>query len=65
MFINISKISSSFLEFCNFLLEDYNVVVIFGVVFGVDDYIWIFYVIDLVIIEKGMVRLEWFVRLWS
>lgn len=61
MFVNISKISSSFLEFCNVLLEDQNVVVIFGIVFGVDDYIWIFYVIDLEIIEKGMDRLEWFI----
>lgn len=62
MFINISKISSSSLEFCNSLLEDHNVAVIPGVAFGADDHIRISYATDLATIEKGMARLERFVR---
>ena len=62
---NISKISSSSLEFCNSLLEDHNVAVIPGVAFGADDHIRISYATDLATIEKGMTRLERFVRLRS
>ena len=62
MFVNISKISSSSLEFCNALLEDHNVAVIPGVAFGADDHIRISYATDLATIEKGMARLERFVR---
>lgn len=62
MFVNISKISSSSLEFCNSLLEDHNVAVIPGVAFGADDHIRISYATDLATIEKGMARLERFVR---
>ncbi|MCL2932018.1 MAG: pyridoxal phosphate-dependent aminotransferase [Trichodesmium sp. MAG_R03] len=62
IFVNISKISSSSLEFCNALLEDQNVAVIPGVAFGADDHIRISYATDLVTIEKGMDRLQQFVR---
>ena len=62
IFVNISKISSSSLEFCNALLEDQNVAVIPGVAFGADDHIRISYATDLVTIEKGMARLQQFVR---
>jgi len=62
IFVNISKVSSSSLEFCNALLEDQNVAVIPGVAFGADDHIRISYATDLATIEKGMARLEQFVR---
>ncbi|NEQ41454.1 MAG: pyridoxal phosphate-dependent aminotransferase [Okeania sp. SIO3I5] len=62
MFVNISKISDSSLEFCNALLEEQNVAVIPGVAFGADDHIRISYATDLATIEKGMARLERFVR---
>lgn len=54
--------SSSSLEFCNSLLEDHNVAVIPGVAFGADDHIRISYATDLETIEKGMDRLERFIR---
>ena len=62
MFVNISKISNSSLEFCNALLEEQNVAVIPGVAFGADDHIRISYATDLATIEKGMAKLERFVR---
>ncbi|MEM1169572.1 MAG: pyridoxal phosphate-dependent aminotransferase [Cyanobacteria bacterium P01_H01_bin.35] len=62
MFVNISKISNSSLEFCNALLQKENVAVIPGIAFGADDHIRISYATDLATIEKGMVRLERFVR---
>lgn len=62
MFVNISKISNSSLEFCNTLLEEQKVAVIPGVAFGADDHIRISYATDLTTIEKGMARLDKFVR---
>lgn len=62
MFVNISKISSSSLEFCNALLAEQNVAVIPGIAFGADDHIRISYATDLATIEKGMARLDKFVR---
>ncbi|MDJ0552931.1 MAG: pyridoxal phosphate-dependent aminotransferase [Microcoleaceae cyanobacterium MO_207.B10] len=62
MFVNISKVSNSSLEFCNALLEEQKVAVIPGVVFGADDHIRISYATDLATIEKGMARLDKFVR---
>ncbi|NEQ71614.1 MAG: pyridoxal phosphate-dependent aminotransferase [Okeania sp. SIO2C9] len=62
MFVNISKISSSSLEFCNALLVEQNVAVIPGIAFGADDHIRISYATDLATIEKGMARLDKFVR---
>lgn len=62
MFVNISKICSSSLEFCDALLEEQQVAVIPGVAFGADDHIRISYAADLATIEKGMTRLDKFVR---
>ncbi|NES88925.1 pyridoxal phosphate-dependent aminotransferase [Okeania sp. SIO2B9] len=62
MFVNISKISSSSLEFCNALLAEQNVAVIPGIAFGADDHIRISYATDLATIEKGIARLEKFVQ---
>ncbi|MGD1701775.1 pyridoxal phosphate-dependent aminotransferase [Dapis sp. BLCC M229] len=62
MFVNISKISNSSLEFCKALLEEANVAVIPGIAFGADDHIRISYATDLATIEKGMARLDKFVR---
>ncbi|NER06628.1 MAG: pyridoxal phosphate-dependent aminotransferase [Okeania sp. SIO3C4] len=62
MFVNIGKISSSSLEFCDALLVEQNVAVIPGIAFGADDHIRISYATDLATIEKGMARLEQFVR---
>ncbi|MDJ0517914.1 MAG: pyridoxal phosphate-dependent aminotransferase [Trichodesmium sp. MO_231.B1] len=62
MFVNISKISNSSLEFCQALLEEANVAVIPGIAFGADDHIRISYATDLATIEKGMARLDKFVR---
>ncbi|NET45047.1 pyridoxal phosphate-dependent aminotransferase [Okeania sp. SIO2B3] len=62
MFVNISKISSSSLEFCSALLAEQNVAVIPGIAFGADDHIRISYATDLATIEKGMGRLDKFVR---
>ena len=62
MFVNISKICSSSLEFCNALLEEEKVAVIPGIAFGADDHIRISYATDLATIEKGMARLDKFVR---
>lgn len=62
MFVNISKICSSSLEFCNALLAEQNVAVIPGIAFGADDHIRISYATDLATIEKGIARLDKFVR---
>ena len=62
MFVNISKISNSSLEFCKALLEEQNVAVIPGIAFGADDHIRISYATDLATIEKGMARLDKFLR---
>ncbi len=62
MFANISKIGCTSLEFCNALLTEQNVAVIPGIAFGADDHIRISYATDLVTIEKGMARLDKFVR---
>ncbi|NES70792.1 MAG: aminotransferase class I/II-fold pyridoxal phosphate-dependent enzyme, partial [Okeania sp. SIO2D1] len=62
MFVNIGKISSSSLEFCSALLAEQNVAVIPGIAFGADDHIRISYATDLATIEKGMARLDKFVR---
>ncbi|MFM7373015.1 MAG: aspartate transaminase, partial [Sphaerospermopsis kisseleviana] len=48
--------------FCNALLEELQVAVIPGVAFGADDNIRLSYATDMATIEKGMDRLEKFVR---
>jgi aspartate aminotransferase len=62
MFPDISKTKLKSLEFCDALLEKEQVAVIPGIAFGADDNIRISYATDMATIEKGMERLERFVR---
>jgi aspartate aminotransferase len=62
MFPNISKTGLKSLEFCDALLESQQVAVIPGIAFGADDCIRLSYATDMESIEKGMDRLEKFVR---
>ncbi len=62
MFPDISKTKLKSLEFCSALLEQQQVAVIPGIAFGADDNIRISYATDMATIEKGMDRLEKFVR---
>ncbi len=62
MFPDISKTKLKSLEFCSALLEKEQVAVIPGIAFGADDNIRISYATDMATIEKGMDRLERFVR---
>ena len=62
MFPDISKTKLKSLEFCNALLEKEQVAVIPGIAFGADDNIRLSYATDMATIEKGMDRLEKFVR---
>ncbi|MBW4679160.1 MAG: pyridoxal phosphate-dependent aminotransferase [Microcoleus vaginatus WJT46-NPBG5] len=59
---NISKTGLKSLEFCDALLESQQVAVIPGIAFGADDCIRLSYATDMATIEKGMSRLEEFVR---
>lgn len=62
LFINISKTGMTSLEFCNALLETQQVAAIPGVAFGADDHIRLSYATDMASIQKGMDRLDKFVR---
>lgn len=62
MFPDISKTGMKSLEFCDALLESQQVAVIPGIAFGADDCIRLSYATDMASIEKGMDRLEKFVR---
>jgi aspartate aminotransferase len=62
LFPDISKTGLKSLEFCNALLEELQVAVIPGVAFGADSNIRLSYATDMATIEKGMDRLEKFVR---
>ncbi len=62
LFPDISKTGLKSLEFCDALLETQQVAVIPGVAFGADNNIRLSYATDLPTIEKGMDRLEKFVR---
>ncbi len=62
MFPNISQTGLKSLEFCDALLESQQVAVIPGVAFGADDCIRLSYATDMDSIEKGMDRLDKFVR---
>jgi len=62
MFPNISKTGLKSLEFCDALLESQQVAVIPGIAFGADECIRLSYATDMESIEKGMDRLEKFVR---
>lgn len=62
MFVNISKTGLTSMEFCNALLETQHVATIPAVAFGADDHIRLSYATDMTSIEKGMDRLDKFVR---
>lgn len=62
MFVNISKTGLTSLKFCDALLETVQVAVIPGIAFGADDHIRLSYATDMTTIEKGMDRLDKFVR---
>lgn len=62
MFVNISKTGMTSLEFCDALLEQQQIAVIPGIAFGADDHIRLSYATDLATIEKGLERLDKFVR---
>jgi aspartate aminotransferase len=62
LFINIGSTNLKSLEFCQQLLERQQVAAIPGLPFGADDHIRLSYATDLDTIDKGMTRLEKFVR---
>jgi aspartate aminotransferase len=62
MFPDISKTGLKSMEFCDALLESQQVAVIPGIAFGADECIRLSYATDMASIEKGMDRLEKFVR---
>ncbi|MEB3338579.1 MAG: pyridoxal phosphate-dependent aminotransferase [Leptolyngbyaceae bacterium] len=62
LFPDISKIGLSSLDFCSSLLENQQVAVIPGIAFGADDHIRLSYATDMATIQKGMERLDTFVR---
>ncbi|GAB4208350.1 MAG: pyridoxal phosphate-dependent aminotransferase [Coleofasciculaceae cyanobacterium] len=62
MFPDISKTGMKSMEFCNALLETHQVAVVPGIAFGADDCIRLSYATDMASIEKGMDRIEKFVR---
>ncbi|MEH1785076.1 MAG: pyridoxal phosphate-dependent aminotransferase [Nostoc sp.] len=62
LFPDISKTGLKSLEFCDALLEEHQVAVIPGIAFGADDNIRLSYATDLATIEKGIDKLEKFVK---
>lgn len=59
---DISKTGLKSLDFCDTLIEAYQVAAIPGIAFGADDTIRLSYATDMETIEKGMDRLEKFVK---
>ena len=62
VFIDISKTGKTSLDFCNSLLESFQVAAIPGIAFGADNCIRLSYATDLSTIKKGIDRLEKFVN---
>ncbi|HIK11721.1 MAG TPA: pyridoxal phosphate-dependent aminotransferase [Oscillatoriaceae cyanobacterium M33_DOE_052] len=62
VFPNISKTGLKSLEFCKQLLENQQVAAIPGIAFGADDCIRLSYATDMATIEKGMDRIDKFMR---
>ncbi|NEP09013.1 MAG: pyridoxal phosphate-dependent aminotransferase [Symploca sp. SIO2C1] len=62
LFIDISQTGLKSLDFCNRLLESQQVAAIPGIAFGNDNCIRLSYATDLATIEKGMERIDKFVR---
>ena len=62
LFPNISGTGLKSMEFCAQLLEQQKVAAVPGIAFGADDYIRLSYATSMENIEKGLERLEQFVR---
>jgi len=62
LFPNISKLGLNSTDFCARLLEEEKVAAVPGVAFGADDYLRISYATSLANIQKGLDRLERFVK---
>src|SRR4051812_8480960 len=62
LFPNISKTGLKSSEFCAKLLEQEKVAAVPGIAFGADDYLRISYATSMANIEKGLDRIEKFVR---
>ena len=62
LFPDISQTGLKSLDFCKTLLEEHQVAVIPGIAFGADNNIRLSYATDMATIEKGMDRLEKFVK---
>src|SRR5437879_5218280 len=62
LFPNISKLGLKSTEFCAKLLEQEKVAAVPGIAFGADDYIRISYATSMLNIEKGLDRIDRFVR---
>jgi aspartate aminotransferase len=62
LFPNISKLGLSSSDFCARLLEQEKVAAVPGVAFGADEYLRISYATSLANIEKGLDRMERFVK---
>lgn len=62
LFPNISKTGLKSAEFCSRLLEQEQVAAVPGIAFGADDYIRLSYATSLANIQKGLDRMEKFVR---
>ena len=62
LFPNISQTGLKSTEFCAKLLEEEKVAAVPGVAFGADDYIRLSYATSMANIEKGLERLEKFVK---
>jgi aspartate aminotransferase len=62
LFPNIMKVGLKSAEFCARLLEEEKVAAVPGIAFGADDYIRISYATSMVNIQRGLDRMEAFVR---
>jgi aspartate aminotransferase len=62
LFPNISKTGLHSADFCSRLLESEKVAAVPGIAFGADDYLRISYATSLANIEKGLDRMERFVK---
>ncbi|PYK98121.1 MAG: aspartate aminotransferase [Verrucomicrobia bacterium] len=65
LFPNISKTGLKSADFCEKLLEGEKVAAVPGIAFGADDYIRLSYATSMANIEKGLDRLEKFIRTLS
>jgi aspartate aminotransferase len=59
---SIAQTGMTSLEFCDALLEEQKVALIPGIAFGADDFIRLSYATDMTTIQRGMERLDKFVR---